>query len=341
MSAIDLSAIKRLDSPRLGEFAAIFERHQNGQARSLQRAIGPSEVGHPCERHLGYKLAGIKPASEEGLKWAALLGTWCHGGAEQAAREENVRLGRERYLVERRAEINDVIVEGGNTDVFDTDALEVVDWKFPGEASSAKSAKDAPVEYVVQLMLYGLGWHRMGHTPRTVRIVFLPRWSNKVSDGHEWVAEWSEAVALDALARLATIQGATNLITGGLAMWTELPADTTKCVFCPWLKRKSPGEVLADENGCHGHHASEEWMGIDPRARAVPTPAEAGRDIKAAWDANGPTRRRELLKLIMSAPTPEALVELWRANQAGDWQSTHTAAAKTRKAELLKNTPGI
>lgn len=312
---IDLSGVRRIDESRLAEVASIFERHQNGQARSQQRAIGPSEVGHPCERHLGYKLAGIPPSTVEGLKWAALLGTWCHGGAERAVHEENERLGRERYLVERRAQISDAIVDGGNTDVFDLEAMEVIDWKFPGEASSAKSAKEAPQEYVVQGMLYGLGWHRMGYTPRTVRIFFLPRWSNKISDAHEWAAEWSEKVALDALSRLANVKAASLMITSGLAYWTELQADTTKCMFCPWLRRRRPDERQADETGCHGHYQSNDWMGIE----AAPNSDEAA----------------ALFSAIEGAGEPAELVSLWRDYRAA-WTDAHTQAAAHRKAELIQ-----
>lgn len=315
--AIDLSTVQRIESGgRLGEFAAILERHQAGQARSLQRAIGPSEVGHPCDRHLAYKLAGIPPSTAEGLKWAALLGTWCHSGAEQAMREENERLGVERYLVERRAIIADAIVEGGNTDVFDVELSEVIDWKFPGEASSAKSAKTNPVEYVVQGMLYGLGWHRMGYTVKTVRIVFFPRWSNRIEDAHEWVAAWSETVALQALDRLAIVKAESNIAVAGLARWTDIAADTSKCMFCPWLRRRDPSEVQADETGCHGHYQSNDWMGLQTVA------------MQRIEDASA------LFSAIEGAGSTEELGMLWR-DYRPIWTDKHTEAARERKAEIL------
>lgn len=324
---IDLSAIKPVESRRLGEVAEIFGRHQSGQARSLQRTIGPSEVGHPCDRHLAFKLAGIPHHVVEPLKWAALLGTWCHGGAEHAMHEENARLGRERYLIERRALINDALVEGGNTDVFDLDALEVIDWKFPGEASAEKSAKEPPAEYVVQGMLYGLGWHRMGHTPRTVRIIFLPRWTNDITKGHEWAAEWSEEVAVQALERLTIIKGASELAVGGLLPWGNIDADTSKCRFCPWLKRRRPNEPQADEAGCHGYFQSNEWMGVETTA--------ARNDVET---------HHALFSAIGAADDAGELTALWRDYRA-HWTDEHTAAAKARKAELtaehnLPGTPG-
>jgi hypothetical protein len=52
--------------------------------RSLQRRIGPSEVGSPCTRRLGYKLAGVEPVNTSGGDpWASFVGTATHAELEQ------------------------------------------------------------------------------------------------------------------------------------------------------------------------------------------------------------------------------------------------------------------
>jgi len=260
----------------------------------------------------------VKP---DALKWAALVGTWGHKGAEKAMRWHNKQLDRERWLVERRAHIDDELVPGGSTDVFDVDNHEVVDWKFIGESSMTKYKRHGPPGiYVVQAMLYGLGWMRMGRTVHSVRIIFLPRWSNElVRDGWEWAAPYDERTALDALARLHEIQAKANLAAGGLLPWADIPRDTTACRFCPWHDAgKTSGEP--DASGCAG------WS--KPRADL----AELGGVTTAAHiigEADG------LTIMIRRAPTLQALNALWKSfASTGEWTQAHTNEAKQRKVAL-------
>ena len=46
--------------------------------RSLQKRIGPSEVGTPCDRRIGYKLLG-HTENERGDAWKPTVGTAVHG----------------------------------------------------------------------------------------------------------------------------------------------------------------------------------------------------------------------------------------------------------------------
>src|SRR5258708_7059039 len=71
--------------------------------RSLQEALGPSEAGEPCTRRLAYKMMYTPPAAaERDVPWAAIQGTALHAWMAEVFRAENIKLGRERYLVERR-----------------------------------------------------------------------------------------------------------------------------------------------------------------------------------------------------------------------------------------------
>lgn len=324
--------LRKVERPMLPEVAGIFERHQAGQARSLQTHIGPSEVGHPCDRNLGYKLQRVPHAVPPHLKWAALVGTWGHSGAEQAMLEENMRLDRERYLVEKRAYIEEDLVPSGSTDVYDTDFDEVIDWKFVGESSAKKYRNTGGSRlYIVQAMLYGLGWLRMGRVPKSIRIIFLPRWSNNIDDGVEVAYEFDEQIALDALDRLRMIRAASNAVAGGLAPWTEIEADKSDCRFCPWLTRKRSDEPEADETGCNGYHKRDDLaqLGGVPLARDVETtPAE------------------RLAHLIGVAQHPDALAGLWREAHdpaacrcrslapCGRWLPSHSRLAAERRAAL-------
>jgi hypothetical protein len=316
----------------LPEIAGIFERHQAGQARSQQVHIGPSEVGHPCDRHLAYKVHHIPHAVPPHLKWAALVGTWGHAGAEQAMREENERLGRERYLVEKRAYIEPDLVPSGSTDVYDTDFDEVDDWKFVGESSAAKyRAKGAGQLYTVQAMLYGLGWKRMGRDPKSIRIIFLPRWSNDLlRDAVEVAYEFDEKIALDALDRLRVIRAAGEFTKAGMAPWTEIKANKSDCRFCPWLRRKTASEPEADETGCLGH--------LNPSADLE--------GLAGVERVSSPSTSEQLAQLIGNAQHPDALTALWRnahdvhdckcraGEPCGKWLPAHSKLAGERRAAL-------
>jgi hypothetical protein len=78
--------------------------------RSLQRRIGPSEVGSPCTRSLGYKLAGVEPVNTGGGDpWASFVGTATHAELEagvQAAPSEG-------WATEVRVKVDDELELAG------------------------------------------------------------------------------------------------------------------------------------------------------------------------------------------------------------------------------------
>lgn len=293
----------------LPEAEEAFHAYQASLARSQQMTLGPSEVGHPCDLQLIYKLTRVPPAVDEGLKWAPLLGTWGHDGAEKALRLANERLGRERYILERSNVIHPDLVPTGSTDVYDTDYEEVIDWKFIGESSMRKYRSKGPsTVYKVQCQLYAYGWAQTGRAVRSVRIVFLPKWSSRFSDAYEWVDDYREQDALDALSRLEMLNASAALVGHGLATYADIARDTSECRFCPWLRRG--GEP--DRTGCHGWYQP---LSFDDLVGPV-----------------GQTADR-LTELIRQAPTREALTALWTTRRA-EWGGYHTQEATRRLAEI-------
>lgn len=243
--------------PRLEE---ILTHWQTSTPRSLQTKLGPSEVGDPCMRKLALKI--VNPRAESGLKWAALLGLWAHGGIEVALEAWNRREHVERYLVEHRveADANVIVGEdgqvglGGRTDNFDTWTQSVIDWKVVGERSLARYRRDGypGVQYETQAQLYAKGWERKGFAPREVRIVFLPRWSNNIRDGWEWSAPYDPEAAPKAVERLDFISANALAAEAGDIRWSDVPAkpDPFKCGrFCPYFRAETP----PDREGCPGH----------------------------------------------------------------------------------------
>lgn len=243
-------------APVLPELERILARHQAGTQRSLQRRIGPSEIGVECDRQLGYRLFGPAHHKEEALRWAPLVGTWCHAGIAQALAEENTALRRERYLIERRVTVSEELGIAGTTDCYDLDTREVVDWKVVGKTRMQHYRRHGPgATYEVQAQLYGRGWDNAGADPRSVRVVFLPRWSHLISDGWEWAAPYNPAqadAALQRLARIGSLGRALGLSDAG-GSWSVLAATVSDetCRYCPWRRAGGP----ADATGCPGNSA--------------------------------------------------------------------------------------
>lgn len=230
----------------LADLYDILAAHQGGQGRSMQKSIGPSEIGNPCDRALAYRLAHVPPVNEEPLKWAPLVGTWGHDGLARALDETNKRLGRERYLVERRVQVSGDI--SGVTDLYDMDTDEVIDWKFVGKTRLATYKRKGPgATYRVQAHLYGRGWALAGFPVRSVRVVFLPRWSHLLTDGWEWAEPYDAVLAAKALVRL---EGIKSRVGAGhhFNSFDGKPEET--CRFCKWHRPATDGRT--DETGCPG-----------------------------------------------------------------------------------------
>lgn len=61
------------------EIRGLIESRIAGHERSLQTAIGASEIGTPCARQLGFRLAGVpRPNAAPGGQWRQTVGTAVH-----------------------------------------------------------------------------------------------------------------------------------------------------------------------------------------------------------------------------------------------------------------------
>lgn len=270
--------------PMIPRLAEILTWWQASRPRSLQTKLGPSEIGDPCGRRLALRI--VNPQQKSGLKWAALLGVWGHGGIETALMAYNAEMGQERYLIEHRVSADETVSSGvggqegvdGSTDVFDTWTGEVVDWKFTGKhtADDVRRTGDPGPAYRVQVHTYGLGWQRKGFDVRSVRIVFLPRGSNNIRDGIEWSEPFDERIALDAIARVEKLAAQAGEAEAGQRDWASIEAYPVgwKCAnFCPYFQP----EVAPDRNGCPGH--TKVYVPVETRLAAC----RSSGDIRGLW----------------------------------------------------------
>lgn len=240
------------------------------QPRSLQRRIGPSEIGSPCQRRIGYKLAGVPPVNGSSA-WRPTVGTAVHTWLEDVFRLAN-RVWRDqagadvtRWLVEHKVCIGEVpglaaIVADdhddddirGRCDLYDRVTATSVDWKIVGPAT-LKRVKTGHLDhkYRVQGHAYGYGWTRRGQPVDTVAVMFLPS-NGELAQAHMWHEAYDQQVVADALSNVATVTAALTAFGPERALPVLTTADD-HCDFCPY---RLPAATDVAE-ACPGHRAQE------------------------------------------------------------------------------------
>lgn len=215
----------------------------------MQRGIGPSQIGEPCDRQILYQILDMPKARTAIDPWASIVGTATHAWLADAFTAENERLGQLRYLVEQEVKLTDGIK--GTCDLFDLWESEVIDHKVLGTDSMRKiKSGDVPTKYRVQLNLYGYAYRLVGMPVDRVSIVAYPR-SGFLDGIATWSEQYNEKLAESAMNRLA------NLTTAAVSLkldeqhelWEHTPSSPgSACTWCPYWRPGSP----ADGNGCPG-----------------------------------------------------------------------------------------
>lgn len=224
--------------------------------RSLQRSIGPSEIGSPCNRRIGYRLLG-HPEREVPPNWKATVGTGAHLWLETAFDGYNLNHahlldGQERFYIETKVSVGEVngIEILGSCDLYDRITHTVVDHKTTGPTRLVDYRRHGPGEqYRIQAHLYGRGWQRAGLPVQTVMIAFLPR-NGELADAYIWHEPYDEQIAIGALERLAGIDLTVKAL--GYDALPHLATTDHFCTYCPYFAHKS--DDLS--NGCPGDPAS-------------------------------------------------------------------------------------
>lgn len=220
------------------------------QPRSLQKRIGPSEIGEPCTRALIHKLAGDPEPPRADPGWQAWVGTQMHAGLEAIFSRswQQTVMDKPRYLLESRVYIGDVdgVRITGSCDAFDTLTGTVIDWKTKGKNTLAEHKRHGPGEkYRVQFHSYGQGMVNAGHRVKRVMGVFLPR-DGRLSEAYMWAERFDPTVAATALRRVDELARLVRLFgrDAALSMYPEPCSDR----WCDWCK--SPAQL--DSRAGHG-----------------------------------------------------------------------------------------
>lgn len=208
----------------------------NGAARSLQKAIGPSEIGHPCTRQVAFKVAGI-PKNPSWLDpMPSILGTAFHAWME-------ANLPRDEWIPERRVHVTDTL--SGHSDAYHIPTRTVVDWKLLGNTAHRDySGGYMSSQYRVQGHSYGLGFANAGYPVDRVALAIFGR-AKTLQDLYVWSEPWDPAVAQRAVARLGIVEqyvAATGAGPGNRAPLLAIePTVGDTCYFCPFKGQATNG----------------------------------------------------------------------------------------------------
>lgn len=228
MSAVTVSALAE-------DYTKVIKRSIAAHPRSLQKRIGPSEIGMDCTRRLLHKLNGDNEP-ERGPAWKPAIGTAVHTQLEKWFEAENKRIRFIRWVCEHRVTVGEINGEtiAGSCDLFDTITRTVIDHKIVGPRQLLDYRANGPSnQYRVQAHLYGLGFFRDPEpwgTPTEVMIAFLPR-DGELSRAYYWHEPWQPAIAIEALNRVNQCDRERREL--GMDIALQLYPECAN-PFCPW-----------------------------------------------------------------------------------------------------------
>lgn len=241
------------------ELRRVFLEHAARAPRTLQQHLGPSELGVDCDRQVAGKMAALPSTNHVVDPWPSIVGTACHAWAAEAFEADNLRRGVLRWIAEQK--VTPHPDHPGTADLYDATEQAVVDHKFLGESSMAKVRKDPPRKYVVQLLLYGLGYHRLGLPVKRVALAAYPRTAASLDGLYVWERRFLDetgALAPENLALLELVFAQTlarkaqaEAITAGRLRLTDITPnpDSDECYFCSFYR---PQAAKDGGPGCPG-----------------------------------------------------------------------------------------
>jgi hypothetical protein len=220
------------------ELRSVVRRYASRAPRTLQRHLGPSELGEACDRQVIGKMAAQKKTNNVTDPWPSIMGTAGHAWMEDAFQWENSQEGV-RWLTEVRVTPDPgPDPHPGTADLYDAYTQSLVDWKFLGEASLSKlKAKGPKRVYYVQTLLYALGYINMGLPVQRVVLVAWPRTKSSMDEMYVWEhvptdEDWQLVQRVLAETRIRQLKA--NEIIAGRAKLMDFPAtpDDDSCHFC-------------------------------------------------------------------------------------------------------------
>lgn len=239
------------------ELREVVVRYADRLPRNVQRHLGPSELGHLCDRQLVGKMAGV--SLERGYSnnlhdpWASIVGTAIHAFLEKAFHWEQQRLIEEqkltsmhhvRWHTERRVTPDpaSALPHPGTADLYDAQTRTLADHKCQSEGVRDKLRRSGPPHhYFMQMMLYAAGYMHEGFQVERVCLVSWPRTHSTLDD----MFVWEHAVTADDVQKVVQLieltgvreQLAALMARGELGLFDvpAVPSDDD-CQYCPFFR---------------------------------------------------------------------------------------------------------
>lgn len=252
-------------SPWASRYAAELRRvvveHAERSPRNLQLQLGPSEVGVACDRQVVGKMAGQPKTNHVSDPWPSIVGTAVHAWLAEAFAEDNRRKGLIRWLPEQRVTTHPDtnLIHPGTGDLYDAVEQSVDDHKCLGESSMAKVRSNRiPRKYVVQLLLYGEGFRRLGFPVRRVALIAWPRTGSSLDGLYVWDREHSaedDQLIEEVFDQTRIRQQLALEVHAGRLPINAIPTapDSDECFFCPFYR---PQSARDGGPGCPGTAAN-------------------------------------------------------------------------------------
>ncbi|HEX6871070.1 MAG TPA: hypothetical protein VF163_08230 [Micromonosporaceae bacterium] len=236
------------------ELRQVVHEHARNSKRTLQKHLGPSELGTPCDRQVVGKLVGAPVTNHVVDPWPSIVGTATHAWLADAFTAWNTRHGFARWLAEQR-----VIPHPdhtGTADLYDGEEQAVVDHKVLGESSMAKvrSVAGPSPRYQIQLLLYGKGYRVLGLPVKRVALAAYPRTAASLDGLYVWeraTGDHDDALIAEVF-RLTDRRKATaeEVLSGKRQLSTvAIAPDDDECFFCPFYRPQSKRD---NGPGCPG-----------------------------------------------------------------------------------------
>jgi hypothetical protein len=231
----------------------IIKWYDKQNPRSAQVQLGPSEIGDPCDRRIGYRLAGIEPVNVDFDPFPSIVGVALHSWLDEAVQAWCKAHESRAWLTETPVELGPFI--RGQSDLYNTERAMVIDHKGVGPDLMKKYRKEGPPPgYVIQVHVYGLGYEQKGYPVKKVALAFYPR-AGWLKDMYVWVQDYDRSIGQRAIDRMYRI--AQNLISLDVLKqshrWEQVPATpSNSCGFCPWYDKRRDVDQIADDRGCPG-----------------------------------------------------------------------------------------
>jgi PD-(D/E)XK nuclease superfamily protein len=235
----------------LAELTDVIRWTDNNSARSVQTAIGPSELGSLCDRKIAYRLANVPEANWWSDPLPAIVGTAVHHWLENAINEFSRAHFMDRWMTEITVQPDPMVK--GHVDLYDAQLAAVIDWKTVSPTKLKAWKADGPPEhYKDQVNLYGRGIMNAGLAVARVVLVAVPR-SGWLKDMQIWVDDYRPERAQACLDRMYGIAN-TMIAAGDDLAFEDIPAaPDSGCSYCPWYRG---GDRKADMSGCSGNIAA-------------------------------------------------------------------------------------